>query len=226
MTVPHSLKGRLVAIAIEARLLAFGDDLEQQLGAAGVELDVAELVEAEQVEAAVAGDDAGQASFVGGFDEFVDELGGGGVADPAALFAGGDAEADEQVGLAGAGVAEQHDGFAGVEVGAGGEVARVAGLMVGDGVDVEVGEPFEAGEAGFVDAAGAAAFGCGRRPRRRGLRRGSRGRSAVPATAISASRSASVADGGQVQLAGGGADRRPARRRRRWSWSCWCAPGE
>jgi len=31
-------------------LFAFGDDLEQQLGAAGVELDVAEFVEAEQVE--------------------------------------------------------------------------------------------------------------------------------------------------------------------------------
>ncbi len=30
-------------------LLAFGEDLEQELGAAGVELDVAELVEAEQV---------------------------------------------------------------------------------------------------------------------------------------------------------------------------------
>jgi hypothetical protein len=34
--------------------LAFGDDLEQQLGAAGVELDIAELVQQEQVEAAVA----------------------------------------------------------------------------------------------------------------------------------------------------------------------------
>ena len=93
MTVPHSLKGRLVAMRDRCAFLSFGDDLEQQFGAAGVELDVAELVEAEQVEAAVAGDDAGQAPFVGGFDEFVDELGGGGVADPAALFAGGDARA-------------------------------------------------------------------------------------------------------------------------------------
>ena len=39
---------------------AFGDDLEQQFGAAWVDLDVAEFVEAEQVQAAVAGDDAGQ----------------------------------------------------------------------------------------------------------------------------------------------------------------------
>ena len=79
--------------------LAFGDDLEQQLGASGVDLDVAELVEQQQVEAAVAGDDPGQAPFVGGFDELVDQLGGGGVADPPALLAGGQAEPDEQVGL-------------------------------------------------------------------------------------------------------------------------------
>jgi hypothetical protein len=50
---------------------AFGDDLEQQFGAAGVDLDVADLVEAEQVESAVAGDNAGQDAFVGGLDEFV-----------------------------------------------------------------------------------------------------------------------------------------------------------
>ena len=48
-------------------------------------MDVSQFVEAEQVRAAVAGDDAGQGSFVGGFDEFVDQLRGGDVADPAAL---------------------------------------------------------------------------------------------------------------------------------------------
>jgi hypothetical protein len=51
-------------------------------------LDVAEFIEAEQVPASVAADDAGEDSFVGGFDEFVDELGGGDVADAASLFAG------------------------------------------------------------------------------------------------------------------------------------------
>jgi hypothetical protein len=75
---------------------AFGDDLEQQFGSAGVDLDVAEFVEAEQVEAAVAGNDSGQDSFVGGFDEFVHELGGGDVADAAALLASGKPEADER----------------------------------------------------------------------------------------------------------------------------------
>jgi hypothetical protein len=67
----------------------------------GVELEVAEFVEQEQVETAVAGHGARQVAFVGGFDEFVDELGGGEVANGSSLFAGGDSEGDEQVGLAG-----------------------------------------------------------------------------------------------------------------------------
>jgi hypothetical protein len=46
--------------------------LEQQLRAAAVQREVAELVEAEQVDPAVAGDDLGQLPFVGGLGEFVD----------------------------------------------------------------------------------------------------------------------------------------------------------
>ena len=38
-------------------LLALGEDLEQEFGAAPVELEVAQLIETEQVDAAVAGDD-------------------------------------------------------------------------------------------------------------------------------------------------------------------------
>jgi hypothetical protein len=76
-------------------LFSLGENLEQQFGAAAVELDVAELVDAKQVEAPVAGDESGEASFVGGFDEFVDQLRAGGVTHPASLFAGGDAETDE-----------------------------------------------------------------------------------------------------------------------------------
>ena len=83
--------------------------------------------------------------------------------------------------------------------------ARVAGLMVGDGVEVEVGESFEAREVGFGDAAGAASVGAvvdlGGEHLGEVAEVGGRSRAA-----ISASRAASVADGGQVQLAGGGAD--------------------
>ena len=49
-------KGSLLAIATAALLFAFGEDLEEQFGAAAVEFHVAELVDAEQVDAAVAGD--------------------------------------------------------------------------------------------------------------------------------------------------------------------------
>jgi len=49
-----------------------GDDLEQQFGAAWVQGEVADLVEAEQVEAGVAAQDAGELFVVGGFGELVD----------------------------------------------------------------------------------------------------------------------------------------------------------
>ncbi len=66
------LNGSLLATAMALPVLAFGEDLEQQFGAAAVQREVAELVEAEQVDPAVAGDDLGQLPFVGGFGEFVD----------------------------------------------------------------------------------------------------------------------------------------------------------
>ena len=63
-----------------------GDDLEQQFGAAWVQGQVADLVEAEQVEPGVAAEDAGELFVVGGFGELVDQLGAGQVADPPALL--------------------------------------------------------------------------------------------------------------------------------------------
>lgn len=79
-TVPHSLKGRLVAIAMEARSPRSVMIWNSSFCSAWVDLDVAEFVEAEQIEAAVAADDVGEDSFVGGFDELVDQLCGGDVA--------------------------------------------------------------------------------------------------------------------------------------------------
>jgi hypothetical protein len=76
---------------------AFGDDLKQQLRAAGVDLDVAQLVQTpgSQTNRQSAAGEAGQDAFVGGFDELVDQLRGGDVADPAALLAGGKPETNE-----------------------------------------------------------------------------------------------------------------------------------
>ena len=108
---------------------------------------------------AVAADDAGELALAGGFGEFVDEQGAGGVADPAALLAGGHAEPDQEVGFAGAGVAEQHDRVSGVDPGAGGEGGELGGADGRDGAGVEAGEPLEARELRLGDAAGAAAGG-------------------------------------------------------------------
>ena len=75
------LKLSLEAMAALAFPLPFRQDLEQELGAAPVQFHVAELVNAEQVNAAVAGDGLDKLLVVGGFDQLVDELGGQGIAD-------------------------------------------------------------------------------------------------------------------------------------------------
>lgn len=45
-----------------------------EFGATAVELQVAEVVDAEEVEAAVVGDGLGELLLIGGLDEFVDQL--------------------------------------------------------------------------------------------------------------------------------------------------------
>ncbi|MEZ5141807.1 MAG: hypothetical protein R2726_04720 [Acidimicrobiales bacterium] len=52
MIWPHSLNGEVGRDGHGCSFVSFGEHLEQQLGAAAVELDVAELVDAQQVEAA------------------------------------------------------------------------------------------------------------------------------------------------------------------------------
>ena len=61
--------------------------------------------------------------------------------------------------LAGAGIAEQHDRITGLEVVAAGERGDGRGVDGGGGVEVEVGEAFDAREPCFVDASLAAPFG-------------------------------------------------------------------
>ena len=53
----------------------------------------------------------------------------------------------------------QHDGVAGVEVAAGGERGDGRRVDRRGGVEVEVGESFDAWEAGFVNESATAAFG-------------------------------------------------------------------
>jgi hypothetical protein len=54
-------------------------DLEQQFDTPAIQLHVAQLIDAEEIDSSVAGDRLGQQPFVGGLDEFVHQLGGEGV---------------------------------------------------------------------------------------------------------------------------------------------------
>lgn len=138
-------------------LFSFGDDLEDEFSALGVELDVAELVEAEQVIASVAGDESGELPVCLCFCELVRELGCCHVTDPVPCLTRGMPETDQQVALSGSGVAEENDGVAGrdvVALGEGGDRCRVDSGCVG----VEIVEAFSSGEPGFFDPACPAAF--------------------------------------------------------------------
>jgi hypothetical protein len=79
------------------------------------------------------------------------------VAEPVAGFGGGGAQRDEQVGLAGAAVADEAERLSGGDPAGGAELSEGGRVEVGIGVGVEVGEPFGAGEARIGDAAGLAA---------------------------------------------------------------------
>jgi len=131
--------------------------LEQQLGAAPVEFHVAQLVQAEQIDPAVAGDRLGQDPFVGGLDEFVDELGGQDVLHPVPGHRRCGAQADQQVALAGAAVADQAERLALDQPGAGGGLRDDGGLDVRVRGVVEVLQPFLPREAGGGYPAGGAA---------------------------------------------------------------------
>src|SRR5260370_35205336 len=80
-------------------LFPFGEDLEQQLGAAAVQPDVAELVQAQKVDPAVTADHPGQRLVVGGLDQLVDQGGGGDAPDPVAVLVGGGGTPGHKCGL-------------------------------------------------------------------------------------------------------------------------------
>ena len=67
---------------------AFGENLKQQFRTTPVQLKVSQFIDQDQIDAAVAVGQLGQLLVVGGFDQFVDQLAGQGVADPVAGFGG------------------------------------------------------------------------------------------------------------------------------------------
>ena len=117
-TLVHSPNGRLVVTISDGALVALGDDLEDELGGAVGEREVAELVKDDELGAGVAGDDAAELSSGLGCLQLVRERGEGGEADAASLLAGEHREGDREMCLAGPAVAEEDDGLAVIDPGA------------------------------------------------------------------------------------------------------------
>jgi hypothetical protein len=90
-------------------LLALSQHLKQQLSAPAVKLHIAEFINAQEIDTAVAGDRLRQLLLVGRFDQLVDELGSPHVADAEAVqrsLRSLCAQGDQQVRLAGGGVVD------------------------------------------------------------------------------------------------------------------------
>ena len=101
-TFVHSPNGRLVVTISDAAFVAFGEDLEDELGGAVGQREVAELVEDDELGAGVAADDAGELAAALGFLELVGQAGERGEADAPSLVAGADRQRGRQHRLAGA----------------------------------------------------------------------------------------------------------------------------
>ena len=143
-------------------LFPFGEDLEEKLGAAPVQFHIAELVDTEQVDAAVTGDGLGENLLVSCFNEFVHEPGGEGVFDPVALLRRGRAETNEQMRLAGPGVADEAQGCSFADPVPGREGVDGCGVDVRVSVEIEISQPlvpakvrcFDPSDGGCSAAAG------------------------------------------------------------------------
>ena len=135
--------------------------MEEQVGGFGFEGDVADLVDDEQRVAAEPDELGLQPAGVVGVGEPGDPFGGGGEQDPVPGLAGADRQPDREVGLAGAGWAEEHDVVAGGD--------EVQGAQVGDGVAFEAAGVVEVELLQATCGPGSGRRGCG--PRRRGTSR-------------------------------------------------------
>jgi hypothetical protein len=76
--------------------VALGDDLEDELGGALAQRQVAALVKGQELDAGVAGDDAVEFAPRLGLLQLVGEPGEGGEADAASLLSGADRERDRE----------------------------------------------------------------------------------------------------------------------------------
>ncbi len=151
-TSPQRPKGLLEVTITRGPFVAGGDELEEQVGGFGFEGDVADFVDDEERVAAEAAELVVEPAGGVGVGEAVDPFGGGGERDAVAGLAGPDGQADGEVGLAGAGRAEEHDVVAGVDEVEGAEVGDHVALEGALVVEVEVLEGLAGREPGGADA--------------------------------------------------------------------------
>ena len=133
--------------------VAGGDELEEQVRGFGFERDVADLVDDEQRVAAEADEFGLQPAGVVGVGEPCDPVGGGGEQDPVPGLAGPDRQADGEVGLAGAGRAEEHHVVLGGDEVQGAQVRDEVAFEAAGVVEVELLQALAGREPGGADAA-------------------------------------------------------------------------
>jgi hypothetical protein len=132
-------------------LVAGRDQVEDQVGGAGVEGDVADLVDDQQRDPGQAAQFGLEAVAVVGAGQAHHPVRGGGEGDLVPGLGGADGEGDRQVGLAGAGWAEQDDvGLGGDEVGHP-EVDDQFAIQVRGVGEVELLQGLDRGKAGPAD---------------------------------------------------------------------------
>lgn len=121
-----------------------------------VKFHVAAFVTHEQIDPPITGDGASEVLFISCLNEFVHESGGEGVFDSEALLGRSCSQADQEVALARAGVADQARSLAAADPVAGRESVYGRGVDVRVGVEVEVEvevtEPLVPRESGCLDA--------------------------------------------------------------------------
>jgi hypothetical protein len=139
--------------------VAFAEDLEDELGGAVGQRQVAKLVENDEFGAGVAADDAGELAVGLGFLELVGQAGERGEAHAAPLVAGADGQRGGQHRLAGPAVADEDHALAVVDPGAVGQRGDRGLRDVGVVGEAEVLQALDGREAGVDQAALLAALG-------------------------------------------------------------------
>ena len=155
-TSPQRPKGLLEVTISDGPFVAGGDELEEQVRGFGFERDVADLVDDEQRVAAEPDELGLQPAGVVGVGEPGDPLGGGGEQDPVPGLAGPDRQPDREVGLAGAGRAEEHHVVLGGDEVQGAQVRDEVAFEAAGVVEVELLQRLAGREPGGADAAFAA----------------------------------------------------------------------